>query len=84
MQFTRLKESDDSRRQREELRVAELELMDHVEQVAALRRRLPADTLVDQYELIDVATGNRLSPMAGVEAETLICRRPRKARCLRR
>jgi predicted dithiol-disulfide oxidoreductase (DUF899 family) len=47
MDFTRLKESDDYRRQREELRVAELDLIDHAEHVAALRRKLPADTAVD-------------------------------------
>ena len=54
MYFTRLNESDEYRRQREELRVAELELIDHVERVAALRRDLPADTVVDDYELVDV------------------------------
>ena len=60
MEFTRLKESDEYRRQREELRVAELDLIDHVERVAALRRRLPADTVVDDYELVDVASGDRV------------------------
>jgi len=56
MHLTRLQESDDYRRQREDLRITELDLIDHVERVAALRRRLPADTIVDDYELIDVAT----------------------------
>jgi predicted dithiol-disulfide oxidoreductase (DUF899 family) len=42
---------------REELRVAELELTDHIERVAELRRQLPANTEVDDYELIDVASG---------------------------
>jgi predicted dithiol-disulfide oxidoreductase (DUF899 family) len=65
MNLTRLKESDEYRRQREELRVAELDLIDHVERVAALRRRLPADTVVDDYELIDVATGDRI-PLSGL------------------
>jgi predicted dithiol-disulfide oxidoreductase (DUF899 family) len=60
MQFTRLKESDEYRRRRDELRVAELELMDHVERVAELRRRLPADTVVDDYEFIDAGTNNRV------------------------
>ncbi len=55
MDYTRLEESEEYRRQREELRVAELELVDHVERVAALRRKLPADTVVDDYELVDVA-----------------------------
>src|SRR5437870_3967438 len=58
--FTRLKESDEYRHRREELRIAELELIDHVERVAELRRQLPADTVVDDYELIDVATGDRV------------------------
>jgi predicted dithiol-disulfide oxidoreductase (DUF899 family) len=57
MQFTRLKESEEYRRLREELRVAELELTDHIERVAELRRQLPANTEVDDYELIDVASG---------------------------
>ena len=60
MDFTRLRESDEYRRQREELRVAELDLIDHVERVAALRRKLPADTVVDDYELIDVGSGVRV------------------------
>ena len=60
MDFTRLKESDEYRRRREELRVAELDLMDHVERVAALRRALPADTAVDDYELVDVASKDRV------------------------
>ena len=58
MDFTRLQESDEYRHQREELRIAELELIDHVERVTALRRHLPADTLADDYELIDVASGD--------------------------
>jgi predicted dithiol-disulfide oxidoreductase (DUF899 family) len=60
MDLTRLKESDQYRCQREELRVAELDLMDQVERVAALRRKLPADTVVDDYELTDVASGDRV------------------------
>ena len=60
MRFTRLNESDEYRRHREELRVAELDLIDHVERVAALRRDLPADTVVDNYELVDVANGDRV------------------------
>jgi predicted dithiol-disulfide oxidoreductase (DUF899 family) len=60
MDLARLQESDDYRRHREELRVAELDLIDHVERVAALRRQLPADTAVDDYQLVDVASGDRL------------------------
>ena len=63
--LTRLNESDEYRRQREELRVAELDLVDHVERVAALRRDLPSDTVVDDYELIDVSNSHpvRLSEL---------------------
>jgi predicted dithiol-disulfide oxidoreductase (DUF899 family) len=57
MQLTRQNESEEYRRLREELRVAELELTDHIERVAELRRQLPANTEVDDYELIDVASG---------------------------
>src|SRR5260370_12498851 len=60
MDFTRLKESAPYRRQRDELRVAELDLIDHVERVAALRRKLPSDTVIDDYELVDVASGDRV------------------------
>jgi predicted dithiol-disulfide oxidoreductase (DUF899 family) len=60
MDFTRLKESDEYRRQREELRLAELDLIDHAERVAALRRALPAETVVDDYQLVDVASGDRV------------------------
>jgi predicted dithiol-disulfide oxidoreductase (DUF899 family) len=65
MHFTRLNESDEYRRQREELRIAELGLVDHVERVAALRRDLPSDTVVDDYELIDVSNNHpvRLSEL---------------------
>ena len=60
MDFTRLQQSDEYRRQREELRAAELDLIDHAERVAALRRTLPADTVVDDYQLVDVASGDRV------------------------
>jgi predicted dithiol-disulfide oxidoreductase (DUF899 family) len=74
MDFTRLKQSDDYRRQREELRVAELDLTDHAERVAALRRKLPADTAVDDYQLVDVASGDRvrLSELFSAPDRTLI------------
>jgi predicted dithiol-disulfide oxidoreductase (DUF899 family) len=74
MELTRLKESDEYRRQREELRVAELDLMDQVERVAALRRQLPADTAVDDYELVDVASGDpvRLSELCSTPGRALI------------
>jgi predicted dithiol-disulfide oxidoreductase (DUF899 family) len=74
MPFTRLTESDEYRRRREELRVAELDLIDHVERVAELRRRLPTDTVLDDYELIDAATGNdvRLSQLFSAPDRALI------------
>ena len=74
MNLTRLKESDGYRRQREELRVAELDLTDHVERVAALRRKLPADTAVDDYQLIDVASGDhvRISELFSAPDRALI------------
>jgi predicted dithiol-disulfide oxidoreductase (DUF899 family) len=74
MNFTRLNESEEYRRQREELRVAELDLTDHVERVAALRRGLPADTAVDDYELVDVSNGDqvRLSQLFSAPDRALV------------
>jgi predicted dithiol-disulfide oxidoreductase (DUF899 family) len=74
MDFTRLKESDEYRRQREELRIAELDLVDHVERVAARRRSLPADTVVSDYELVDVASGDgvRLSELFSAPERVLV------------
>ena len=46
---SRLQESPDYSARREELRLAEIELMRHREQVAVLRRQLPTDTVVDDY-----------------------------------
>jgi predicted dithiol-disulfide oxidoreductase (DUF899 family) len=59
MDFTRLKESDEYRREREELRIAELDLIGHVERVAAQRRKLH-DTVVDDYQLVDAASSERV------------------------
>jgi len=74
MDLTRLKESDEYQRKREELRRAELDLADHIERVAALRRQLPADTLVDDYQLVDVASGDpvRLSQLFTAPDRALI------------
>jgi predicted dithiol-disulfide oxidoreductase (DUF899 family) len=74
MNFTRLNESEEYRRQREELRVAELDLMDHVERVAALRRGLPAGTAVDNYELVEVSNGDqvRLSQLFSAPDRALV------------
>jgi hypothetical protein len=60
MDFTRLKGPDEYRRQREELRLAELELADHVERVAALRQCLSPGPVIDDYELVDVASGEHI------------------------
>jgi predicted dithiol-disulfide oxidoreductase (DUF899 family) len=74
MHFTRLKESAEYQRQREELRVAELDLIEQAERVAALRRTLPADTVVDDYDLVDVASGDsvRLSQLFSAPDRPLI------------
>ena len=74
MEFTRLNESTGYRQRREELRDAELDLTDHVERVAALRRALPLDTNVDDYELIDASTGDqiRLSELFTVPNRSLV------------
>ena len=53
LDFTRLKESDDYAKQREELRRAEVELIEQRERVAALRRALPEGTVVDDYVFLE-------------------------------
>ncbi len=74
MHFTRLKESDEYRRQREQLRAVEMDLIDHVERVAALRRTRPSDTVVDDYELVEVSTGDpvRLSSLFSTPDRALV------------
>ena len=74
MDFTRLNESDEYRRRREDLRVAELDLIDHIEQVAALRRALPAGTTVDDYALVEVSNGDsvRLSQLFSAPDRALV------------
>ena len=49
MKQTRLKESAEYDAGREELRLAEIELMRQRERVAALRRELPEGSPVDDY-----------------------------------
>ena len=65
MRFTRLDESADYVHRREDLAAAEAELVDHIERVAELRRGLPMDTVVDDYELVDANSGDdvRLSAL---------------------
>lgn len=57
MQFTNLPESDAYRAAREELRLAELELTDHCERVAALRRALPPGPVVPDYQFTPAVPG---------------------------
>ena len=74
MYGTRLDESDEYRRRREELRVAEMELVDQVERVAALRRGLPVGAVVDDYELVEASSGDavRLSQLFTGPDRTLV------------
>jgi predicted dithiol-disulfide oxidoreductase (DUF899 family) len=53
MQETRLDHSADYAAKREELRLAEVELMRHRERVAELRRQLPAGSPVRDYEFME-------------------------------
>jgi predicted dithiol-disulfide oxidoreductase (DUF899 family) len=71
---TRLKETDEYRHRREELRLAEVELFDHIERVAALRRHLPVGAAVEDYVFSDVANGApvRLSSLFGGPDRALI------------
>ncbi len=56
MQFTNLpSESDAYRQAREELRLAEVDLMAHRERVAELRRALPVGPVVTDYEFVEGA-----------------------------
>jgi predicted dithiol-disulfide oxidoreductase (DUF899 family) len=51
--FTRLVEGDEYARRREELRRAEVELLEQRERVAAMRRDLPAGAVVDDYVFLE-------------------------------
>jgi predicted dithiol-disulfide oxidoreductase (DUF899 family) len=53
VQITRLEEPADYAKRREELREAEVELMQHREKVASLRRQLPQGTAVQDYEFLE-------------------------------
>src|SRR6185295_18262804 len=50
---TRLTESDEYVRKREELRLAEIESMKMRERVAELRRQLPQGPIVEDYEFLE-------------------------------
>ncbi len=53
MEYTRLPESDDYRKRREELRLAEIDLIAQREQVAQMRRALPEGPVVDDYVFLE-------------------------------
>ena len=66
MQLTRLKESENYRQLREQLRVAELELTDHVERVVSKgaqladdRRERGIDLLSPVWHLLDLTPAGR-------------------------
>jgi len=53
VEFTRLAESSDYAARREELRLAEIALIDQRERVAAMRRALPEGARVDDYVFLE-------------------------------
>lgn len=53
MQYTRLAESAEYRQRREALRLAEVDLIENRERVAALRRALPPGPVVDDYTFLE-------------------------------
>jgi len=53
VEFTRLSESGEYTQRREELRRAEIELIEHRERVAAMRRTLPDGPRVDDYVFVE-------------------------------
>ena len=71
--FTRLQESSDYVEQREKLRLAEIELLEQRERVAAMRRALPGGAVVDDYVFLegprDLAAGD--SPVGEVRLSEL-------------
>lgn len=60
VQITRLSESFAYQAKRQALLDAEQELAVHREKVAALRRDLPADTVIGDYQLEDARTGQQV------------------------
>ena len=53
MRYTRLPESDTYTQSREELRLAEIELLQNRERVAEMRRNLPEGAAVDDYVFLE-------------------------------
>ena len=53
MRYTRLAESDTYVQSRDELRLAEIELLQHRERVAEMRRDLPEGAAVDDYVFLE-------------------------------
>src|SRR5947209_3360187 len=74
MEYTRLNQSDEYRRRREELRTAEVDLMRQQERVAELRRGLPLETVVQDYEFVEAGSDDRvrLSELFTRPSRTLI------------
>jgi predicted dithiol-disulfide oxidoreductase (DUF899 family) len=73
MQYTRLAQSAEYLDAREKLRLAEIDVMEHREQVAAMRRALPPGPAVDDYEFLEgprsLADGD--APVASVRLHEL-------------
>jgi predicted dithiol-disulfide oxidoreductase (DUF899 family) len=54
MKLTRLTETAEYDKKRDELRLAEIELMQQQEQVAQMRRELPVGAAITDYEFVDI------------------------------
>jgi predicted dithiol-disulfide oxidoreductase (DUF899 family) len=74
MRYARLEhETDDYRKHREELRLAEIELIEHRERVAEMRRALPLGPIVEDYLFLEGPTDLRAGdePVAEVRLSDL-------------
>jgi predicted dithiol-disulfide oxidoreductase (DUF899 family) len=73
MHYTRLDESDVYVAAREELRREELELTEHRERVAAMRRQLPHGPIVEDYAFVDLNRQEvRISTLCSDTARPLV------------
>jgi predicted dithiol-disulfide oxidoreductase (DUF899 family) len=71
--YTRLDESDAYVVARDELRLAEAELTEHLERVAALRWALPRGAVVEDYEFVDTDSNEvRLSELCAHPGRPLV------------
>jgi predicted dithiol-disulfide oxidoreductase (DUF899 family) len=80
MRYARLaSETEEYRKHREELRLAEIELIDHRERVARMRRELPLGPAVDDYVFLegpaDLGAGDE--PVSQVHLSELFSRSDR-------